>query len=244
MSEQEYSEDGTPIYRYKNRDPKEFDLAAGDPDNIEAIEKHIEEHIGAPDIVFHEIVSDIVHVDVHWVKPREDFPFHALVTSGMSDKPMNAPEGAEAFKYAELCIFLPAGWKLGETEFEDENNYWPVRWLKKLARFPHEYNTWLGDGHTIPNGEAADPFAPNTKLGCMILLRALSTPDDFDQLKINEEKTINFYCLYPLYKEEMDFKLKKGRDALIDKFREIQVTDVVDIERPNTCRKKGLFGLW
>lgn len=251
MSEQEYSESGIPIYRYENRDPREFTPASGDGENIEAISDHIEKQIGKVDIVFHEIVSDIVHIDVHWVKPTEKFPFHSFVTSGMSDKPMNVPNGMEAHRYAELCIFLPANWPLQigayqttQEAFKDENNYWPIRWLKKLARFPHEHNSWLGRGHTIPNGENAEPFAANTKFGCMVLFSNLSIGKDFSELKINDEKTIRFYCLYPLYKEEMELKLKKGTEALINGFEKFVVTDIVDIDRPNSCRKKGLLGLW
>jgi hypothetical protein len=78
----------------------------------------------------------------------------------------------------------------------------------------------------------------------MLLLPSLSLGNEFFELKIDDKKKINFYCLYPLYKEEMDFKLKKGTDALIDRFEEYNVSDVVDINRKNTCAKKGLFGMW
>jgi hypothetical protein len=251
MSEQEKSESGEPIYRYDNVKPKEFTPAAGDVESIEAISDHIEKNIGKIESVFHEIVSDLVHIDVHWVKPSNRFPFHALITSGMSDMPMNTPIEFEDSKYVEVCILLPDNWIIGpddyltmEEAFKDENNYWPVRWLKTIARFPHEYDTWVGYGHTIPNGENADPFASNTGFGCILLMPSLSLGKEFFELKINGSKTISFYCLYPLYKEEMDFKLKKGVDALIDKFDKYRVADVVDIERPNTCLKKGLFGLW
>ncbi len=257
MSEQEYSESGDPIYNYENLTPKEYTPALGDGENIEAISEHIEKHVGKVELVFHEIISDLVHIDVHWVKPSEDFPFHKLITSGMSDMPMHAPEGMEAFKYAELCILLPADWQLegvekeNETELlndennlEDENYYWPIRWLKIIARFPHEYDTWVWDGHSIPNGENAEPFADNTKLGCMILLPSVSLPESFFTLKINEEKTIHFFCLLPIYKEEMEFKLKKGVDALLEKMDEHKIIDVVQVDRKNTCLKKGLLGLW
>jgi hypothetical protein len=251
MAEQEYSESGEPIYRYDHVKPKDFTLAIGDTSNIEAISGHIEKNIGKIDGVFHEIVSDLVHIDVHWVKPTEKFPFHSLITSGMSDLPMAAPEGFEAHKYTELCILLPKDWPIDWTDyqtteevFKEERNYWPVRWLKTIARFPHEYNTWVSHSHTIPNGENADPYADNTGFGCMILLPGLSLGPAFLHLKINDEKTITFYCLYPLYKEEMELKLKKGSDALIDKFEKYHVTDIFDIERPNTCLKKGLWGLW
>lgn len=251
MATDEYSDAGNPIYRYDDVKPKAFTPAIGNGDNIESISAHIERYIGKIDMVLHEVVSDLVHIDVHWVKPTEDFPFHSLITSGMSDKAMNVPEGAEVNKYMELCILLPASWDLGINSYDvtgngalDETSYWPIRFLKILARFPHEYDTWLGYGHTIPNGPEAASFAENTKLGCMLVLPAISLSNEFFELTINEGKTIHFYCLYPIYKEEMEFKLKKGSDALIDKFEKFQVTDIVDINRKNTCAKKGLFGLW
>lgn len=110
MSEQEKSESGAPIYRYENVKPKDFTPATGDGDNIEAISAHIEKHIGPISTVYHELVSDLVHIDVHWIEPSEEFPFHTFVTSGMSDHPMTVPEGMEEAKYAELCILLPEEW--------------------------------------------------------------------------------------------------------------------------------------
>lgn len=248
MSEQEFSASGNPIYTYNDVKPKEFTPAIGDGDSIEAISAHIEKYVGPVDFVFHEIISDLVHIDIHWVKPSAEFPFHFLCTSGMSDLPMNTPND-EVGKYAELCVLLPSDWKL-ETEpgapqaFDDEKNYWPLRWMKIIARFPHEYDTWMGYGHTLPNGENADPFADNTKLGCMLLLPSITLDKAFFELKINEEKTINFYSLFPIYKEEMKLKLDKGSDALLDKFEEFNVSEVIDINRENSCKKKGFLGLW
>jgi hypothetical protein len=251
MSEQEQSASGSPVFRYDHVQPKEFTPAIGDEETIERVTQHIETHVGKIESVFHEIVSDLVHLDVHWVKPSNQLPFHVLITSGMSDLPMKIPAEYEANPYAELCILLPADWPMGtaynqsmEEAFKDENNYWPIRWLKTIARFPHEYDTWLGYGHTIPNGEEAAPFSDSTKLGCMLLLPSVSLSEDFFSLKVNDEKVIDFYCLCPLYKSEMDFKLKKGVDALLDKFNKYGIRDIVDIGRKNTCAKKGLFGLW
>ena len=251
MNDQEFSPSGDPIYRYENIYPKEFLHSKGEWKNIEAISDHIEKHVGVVDTVFHEIVSHRVHIDIHWVKPSEAFPFHTLVTSGMSDVPMNVPEGLSSERYAEVCILLPEYWLNAENDyatlkelFKDENIYWPVRWLKQIALFPHEYDTWVGRGHTIPNGAEAAPFAGNTKLGCMILFPSVSLGKDFFSLPINEDKTIHFYCLYPLYKEEMDYKLKKGTGALLDKFAKKYMSDIVDPDRENLSVKKGLFGWW
>jgi hypothetical protein len=71
------------------------------------IERHIEKHIGEISMVFHEMIADIVHIDIHQVPPGKDRPYWTLVTSGMSDLPMKTPEGAEDFAYAELMLCLP-----------------------------------------------------------------------------------------------------------------------------------------
>src|SRR5262245_45453724 len=138
---------GGPVYVHAPR-TKEFEIAIGDTENIELISDHIGRHYGKIAVVWHEIISDLVHVDVHWVQPTAERPYHTLVTSGMSDRPMTVPAGAEEHRYAELMLSLPADWPLSSEAFQDDSNYWPVRLLKMLARFPHEYDTWMCFGHT------------------------------------------------------------------------------------------------
>jgi hypothetical protein len=250
MDELEKSESGEPVFRYIDKQEKEFQPAIGDGESIEAISNHIEKTIGPIEMVFHELVSDQVHIDVHWVKSTPERPFHVMVTSGMSNRSMNVPAEVDASRHLELCVLLSDVWQIEakkysrmEDAFSDENIYWPIRWLKTVARFPHSYNTWVGWGHTIPNGEEAAPFAESTKLGCVMLLPSLNLSKEFYELK-TDAKTINFLCLYPLYKEEMDFKLKYGADKLLDKFEKVGVSDIIDPKRKNSCEKKGLFGLW
>lgn len=234
MSEEEKSESGAPIYRYEERDNDEIVPPSGEG-SIDEISAHIEAYVGSVEMVFHELVSDLVHIDIHWVKPTEERPYHTLVTSGMSDLPMNAPEKYADHAFAELSICLPPDWKISQKDFEDENNYWPVRWLKMLARFPHEYNTWISFGHTIPNGDPAEPFGDNTKLNTMVLLPSIVFDEKFSSLKL-PDKTIMFYTLIPLYSEEVELKMKKGVAALFDGFDRIQLTDVLKVDRPNSVR--------
>lgn len=250
MTSKENKSSEVPIYRYIDTENSEFRPASGDSE-IELITEHIEKHFGKIESVFHEIVSEFVHLDIHHILPNDTFPFHILVTSGMSDKPMNVPVGQNEDRFAELCILLPKDWpietekyKLLDDVFKDENSFWPIRWLKLIARFPHEFDTWIGWGHTIPNGEAADPFSDNTKLGCMLIMPGISLPLSFFDLKVSGEKTIKFFCLYPLYKEEMNYRLQKGTDKLLEKFDKYKISDVININRQNTCLKTGLFGLW
>ncbi|MEZ0450384.1 suppressor of fused domain protein [Sphingobacterium thalpophilum] len=240
--EVEITAGGSTVYRYEEQPEEKKDPRNLFPEiqcvYLEEIEEHLTKYIAPPEMVFHEIVSELVHIDVHWIKPSADYPFNILVTSGMSDLPMHVPdelENKESYERAELMVVLPADWAIGEQEFQDDNNYWPVYFLKRLARFPHEYKTWLGYGHTIPNGADAEEIA-NTGFGCMLLLPPmLSFGEEFLELKTKDGNVINFYAMIPIYKEEMDYKLEEGTDALLDRFDEYGISELVDVDRPNVC---------
>jgi hypothetical protein len=225
------------IRRYDDPVPDDAP-SPGDSELINAVDGHITKWIGAVDVVYHEIVSPYVHVDIHHIPPSEDHPFHVLVTSGMSEMPMTTPEGAEEYRYAELLICLPPEWPLTEAAFEDERHYWPVRWLKMLARFPHQYGTWLGWGHTMPNGDPPLPFTEGTKLCGMLILPSISLPEEAATLELPDGRTVHFWALYPLYDEEMAIKLRKGAQALLPLFEKHNVSDVVDPTRVNVGTRR------
>jgi len=235
--ETERSESGSPIYVHNER-KKPFELAFGSSEDIEQVENHIEQYIGKVDMVWHELISDLVHLDVHHIKPTPERNVHTLITTGMSDLPMSAPENAKDFKYAELLITLPAEWSISEGSFRDEKNYWIVGLLKMLARLPHEYETWLWWGHTVPNGNPPMPYHQSTKFVGAILAPPVTVSADFLTLKCNPDKEVHFFSVIPLYQEEMDLKLKKGMDALFDLFDKNGINEIVDINRKNVATKK------
>ncbi len=239
MDIDDVSPGGSPILVHSRE--KDFTPAQGES-HIEAISAHIERHLGPISGVFHEIISDLVHIDVHVVPASEPFPYLRLVTSGMSDLPMTLPEGAPGSAYMELMVTLPADWPISGDAFEDEWNYWPVRLLKTLARLPHEYDTWLGFGHTIPNGHPAEPYAPGVGFDGAIVLPPVTAPEGFGTLQLDDARTIEFMSIVPLYPEEMDLKLKKDAEALLDRFDAKSIQDVIVPGRVNVARKRfGFF---
>lgn len=229
---------GHPIHRHG--EPAPWSAPQGE-EFIGQISDHIEAHLGPVASVFHELVSDTVHIDVHIVMPTAACPYIRLVTSGMSDLPMSTPEGLDAPRFIELSMTLPPDWKLDQASFDDEAWYWPVRLLKHLARFPHKYQTWLGFGHTVPNGDPAEPYAPDTGFCGAIILPPLSAPDGFQTLEIPGVKTIRFYAVVPLYAKEMESKLRLGTDDLLDRFDRKGIDDVLVPGRPDVTAKRFLF---
>jgi hypothetical protein len=234
---------GTDILRHKKAVP--FKAVKEGGKHLAEIEAHIRKYVGEPAFVWHEMVSDKVHLDVHVVKPSEKYPWHTLITSGMSDKPMNAPEGAEDERFAEMVLCLPPEWEVSERGFKSLDNFWPLKWLKQVARLPHDYDTWISVGHTIPNGDPPEPFHASTEACCWFLLPPLWFPDEFSELRLKSGEKIRFLSIVPLYEEEVDYKLQRGTEKLASQLQGVKLTDLMRFDRPNVCAggffRRGLF---
>jgi len=112
-----------------------------------------------------------------------------------------------------------------------EEQYWPVRLIKHLARFPHENRTWLGPYHTIPNGPDYDPFLAGSELCGSILLEPNGR---FTPLAVHDDNLINFYLVLPATRAEIEYKLGYGMEALDKKFMEADLPVEADIYRKST----------
>lgn len=198
--------------------------------HYDEIAEHVERHVGVIDNVFHEIVSDLVHIDIIIINPTEEEPNYKLVTSGMSDKPMNYPKDWEYEKkeYVELIFLLPGDWDIKNVH--DEKCYWPIRLMKMIAKYPHVFNTFLESGHTIAN-ENYPHFAESTEMSGALLFEPLNYNEEFKVLKTKDGKEIHFLTIFPLYKEEMEYKLEHGFDALLQKMIENKVNFTLDEKR-------------
>ena len=235
---EEYTPGGSAVYRYQTPEDQGFRPPEEVCVSMEAIEKHMEGIFpGWYGFVYHELISDLVHIDVHILQAPEGDGY-LLYTTGMSDLPMRLPEeiaDREDLKYAELYMLLPGDWNLGGEGTNPQDlpyeSFWPIRMLKFLARFPHEYQTWLGWGHTIPNGPDYAPICPGLGFGGAVLTQ----PSLIPPLETEDGKKISFYMLVPAYKEEIEYKLKYGMEGLHQRFVENRLPMVLDVHRPNFC---------
>jgi hypothetical protein len=230
------SPSGGKVLRHKEAAP--FAAPKHEARHLEPIETHIRLHIGEIETVWHEKISDKVHLDVLVVPPSAQFNWYTLITSGMSDLPMQGADPED--RYAELVLCLPPTWKLSQQAFKDYRNYWPVEWLKRVARLPHEYQTWVGPGHTIPNGDPPEPFHDSTAMCCWMLAAPVWFPEEFRELRITPQRSINFLTMLPLYQSEVNYKLQHGAGELADRMGELQLTEVMRFDRPNVCPKNRL----
>lgn len=227
---------------------------------MDEIEEHFEKLFGVKDseehVVFHELASELVHIDVHVLKPTEERPFHVLFTTGMSDRKMTFDEDApwdfkKLNERAELFCLLPPDWVMdvdGMKENEAERWYWVIRALKSSARFPHMYETALGNAHSMSFSEENEPFADNTALCSAVFIK--SDEQDFDgkygedvgSLTTKDNTYINLLCFIPIYKEELDFKLENGGIELFKRLFGDTISSfdrlIIDPCRENVCLEK------
>ena len=206
----------------------------------EEIKAHIEEHLGKIRSGFQEKWGDRSSPEVLFVRATLEQPYHVFVTCGVSDNPMNVPEGMEEYSRAELLIALPQSWPLGVKSIQNEESNWPMKWLKRVGRLPQEKKTWIGKGHTISNGDPWKPIADTNFTGALTL-SPFGLPPEFFQLKTQDGERITFYYLFPLYQEEIDLKLRKGSETLEQLFRKHNIDFVLDPVRVNVAKKRSFF---
>jgi hypothetical protein len=207
-------------------------------DEAERWGEHLHQHLGGEPTVFHELLSDTIHLDVLVYAATDERPYHVLVTQGMSALPMTVPEGAQEQRFAELMLALPRDWEMDGDVADEERWYWPMRTLKFVARLPHLHETWIGLGHTIPNGHPPEPYAEGTKLCCVMAGVPLLFGDELWKCEVAAGKVIRLYALLPLYEDEMQFKLERGSEALFEKLDERHVDECIDVDRRSVLSKR------
>jgi hypothetical protein len=209
-----------------------FLKSSGDINLIQAVDDHVEKNIGKIGPVLHEKASPMIHVDVNVVLADDRRPYHTLVTSGMAEMPMPVPREFDDGKFAELMICLPKEWPIDPVSFKDENFWWPIRVLKETARLPHRSKTWVHRGHTVIN-EDAKAYASGTRLCAVMLIEPRTVAEEGHMIRLGKKATARLWAIVPLYKEELEWKLKEGFEPLDRALRTFGINEIVDPKRAN-----------
>jgi hypothetical protein len=121
-----------------------------------------------------------------------------IFTSGMSTRPQHVPEGQEEYRYAELVMHLPKEWPTKPKL--DSPQSWPWRWLRIMAHWPHEEETWLaGPFATFANGDPPEPL----EAGCPFTAFLLSYDRSFPEFESEDGRLIKMITATPIYTEEL-----------------------------------------
>lgn len=208
-------------------------------DHYELVDKHIDNYFKGSDVnVFHEIPTLDIHLDVYHIRPKTS-EFELLLTGGMSSISMNVsevPTNSDQYRFAELMVLIPKGIDFGRIYPSGTKHDWIISMIKASAKFPHFYDTWIGVGHTIQADEEMEPYSKDTEYcGCLVL-PTMTFPKDFQKID-SPNGIINIYGLFPLYKEELEYKIAKGYNEFIKFLIKNNTKEIIDFNRVNYCKK-------
>jgi len=229
------------------------------PTDRAEIRAHIERHIGRIAAVYPERRREQGpgsepgrgDIEIMHVEPVEALPYHTLITAGMSELRMDVPAEVEAPRRLELMMTLPERWPLDARSREQPRYGWPISLLQELARYPSRRGTWLGWGHTVPNGDPPRAYARtvgsiarrwlrSAEFCGVIIAPSLLVPVPFYELGSGPER-IGFLSAIPLYREELELQRRAGMEELLSRLLRHDVSDLVLPERRNVARR--FFGL-
>lgn len=204
-----------------------------DEDLTAAVRAHVERTVGPVAWTYSDVSPRYVRVEIFVVAPTPPRRRHfTLVTCGMSAAPMRPVCSADIRLHrAELAMCLAPDWPL--APFTLSKCSWPVDWLRLLARMPHEFDTSLGLGHSVPNGDPPMPIAGTGFTG-IVMMPLVSESKEFRTMHYRG-KHIEMLGVWPVYRQEMSYKLRWGAYRLWYRLLGHGAADVVDVSRHNVC---------
>jgi hypothetical protein len=228
MSEPEITPGGSGIIRHGMPLRLRYEISDKSTlENIRLREQAYADLFGPDGVVYDDAMPGLIpHIDVYVYRPgfgRRDF--YTVVTGGMSDLRMKLPEDAPADMPArvEMVFYLP-----GDREPKEEY----IAFMHKMGRFCFDYNTWLGWGHTIPNGNPPQPIFVGTKFDSLLVIGPPMSPDnELGKGLFLEGDAVHLLWVVPVTTAEREFKLEHGTQALLEIFDKVQHPFVFDETR-------------
>ncbi|MCB0478705.1 MAG: suppressor of fused domain protein [Crocinitomicaceae bacterium] len=161
-----------------------------------------------------------------------------IVTEGLSSYQMKMPQGLENKSRVELMFLFT-------SDFDSEN--WIYKGmdvklvLKKIASLITDKDSWIGAGHTFPNVSPEPTISIYTEMDQFMLIEPLVFKEELSGLK-NENEDVTYLAIIPLFKKELDYKLKNGAYSLMKRLKKNEVTELFEMKRPIVLKRK-FFGL-
>lgn len=191
------------------------------------LERHLEKYAGPIALRWENLLV---------VRACEGRACHIVVSTDLSDAPM---KGAKSdWHFAEVCVLLPPDWPLDPEIWESDLDFgWPMREVQRIVATVREEETWLGFGHTFPNGQPPEPFAPGTGQCASFLLPPVEMPEKFTRLRLSDGEILNFWAIVPIYADELALKVNQKASMLVEKLTVKLVSDIIAPTRPGVFAK-------
>lgn len=196
-----------------------------------AVLDHLSARLGPPTLCYSFQPEQQPRIDLLFVPPSEASEGAVTVcTLGMSEFVQPVPAGVPQPPRCELMLRLPADWPMDEHKLTERHTAWPLHWLTALARMPQRLATWVGPGHTIPNGDPPQPFAEGTGLCGFLIVLPVCFEEGQDVVSTPAGPVALFSAL-PIHASELRLALERGAGVLLERLLAANVDDVIELTR-------------
>ena len=89
--------------------------------------------------------------------------------------------------------------------------------------------TWLGVGHTVQFSEPEEEIESGGFAG-MLVVPPLGT-ESASEIELADGRVVNVLMILPVYRDELDFAVEEGVEALLEKMEEADFSPVVEVGR-------------
>ena len=170
-----------------------------------------------------EIVSASVPLTVH-IFPHMEHENTIFVTCGLSEYALPIPDDKELYCFAEYFIEMPGAWPVKDKDLEQEKYFWPIRWLKAIARYPHEKKTYYGDKTTVDTKMIPSLTMPDGKCSSALVERC----EDLTLRVSQDGRLVIYYRITPLVPS-----------ALVHRLSGVPVQEICDPLQPSQSEAKA-----
>lgn len=176
-----------------------------------------------------EIIDQKESVKIRFLAPSDGRKYGLLFTDGLRHYKMNVPEAVDEPEHCELYFCLPDYWKLDKEALHNPNFNFPIHWIKQIMSVPIERDTFIAEGHSFPAGNPPKALSALTKQQAFILSKpVIAEPMN----KIADENgEINFLGIVPIYKQELNYKLRHGSKKFFERFNRGGNNEKVNLAR-------------
>ncbi len=225
-------------------------------------EEHIQKYLGPVTNVIQDSSRMLTEADLYHIGPNMSVKANTVITKGNSYFKMNAPSSVDS-AYAELILHLPSDWKISGEIFNDNVYGWPLSLIKDFGRKVMRQGFWLGQWFVFPNQPEAElrktyavlfgtekfdftsdiqPYSTGTDYCGVIITPPLPVISGIFKMKyldegkpLEGEWPVYFHTLLPLYKSEIIYYFKEGREKFVQKLMELDFKEIFDLNRKNIC---------
>lgn len=220
--------------------------------------KHIESNYGRIYKELKNVDRSFASIDLFITKPNDKVPYYGVFTSGYSFSKTMIPSGFDC-GYVEFVLNLPEDYEKKNIFNRKKDYEWAIEMIRGIGEKTLKRGFWMEEWYVFPNQSSEDqyeafkatigmgefnfkseimPYAENTEYcGVMVVppipkAKNIRTQEYIERDKvIQDEWPIYYKTIIPIYRNEIEYYYREGKDALVSKLMELGINELYDLRR-------------